>query len=64
MKFAELYVNMTMFILKNHIHVYDECVCDGQKKGWEEGKRLWTVVTPLEWNQKGRASILDTCNIV
>lgn len=53
-----------MFILKNHIHVYDECVCDGQKKGWEEGKRLWTVVTPLEWNQKGRASILDTCNIV
>lgn len=48
MKFAELYVNIILFIFKNHIHVYDVYVCKGQEKVWMEGKRLWTVVTPLE----------------
>lgn len=40
--------------LKNHILVYDVCVCvrESLKKVQKEGKRLWTVVAPSEWNQK------------
>lgn len=55
MKFAELYVNMIMFILKNHTHMHDVCVCDGQKKGWKEGNSLWTVVTPLRVEPEGKS---------